>query len=309
MDDSTEISSSRDSFQNRGFDTRWYEERIPLRGYYLELSQIKAVYRDLQDINNSEGDRIISSLRKPDGVSEEDFRARCESDRKTAFRITTSIIGYDGKTEYGETEDIFDSKNLPFPIARIFFTNNSAFQRVANGNLPPNSFALWIDFSKPPLFDPIPFVSAPTENGSEFHIKAQDTAFFYAAKNAVSSKFNQGKKWYSFIHNKFIYDIGLWFIALPYILYFSSNIVTKNVKYTGENILFIISLYLYIVGICLLIYRFMTGYLKWAFPVNVLSENKDQSAIHRILFWGLTSGLVIAGIKTLPAWLWHGIQP
>ena len=50
------------------------------------------------------------------------------------------------------------------------------------------------------------------------------------------------------------------------------------------------------IGMMLLFYRFLTSYAKWAFPVNVLAENKDRAAKHR---WGLGALLTGLAAKTV----------
>jgi len=49
--------------------------------------------------------------------------------------------------------------------------------------------------------------------------------------------------------------------------------------------------FIYATGMMLLLYRFLTGYAKWAFPVNVLTENKDTAWKHRIALGGAITGL------------------
>jgi len=200
-------------------DIQWYEDDIPIRGCQLTLPKIKAAYRELAKLTKQEGERIVNSLEKPEDKSEEDFIKSNDFLKKDAFRITVSIIGFDGQTVYGETEDVFDSDNLPFPVKTVLFTNVNSYKRHSSGEEPQNLFNFWISFNKPPLFDPNPVLSEPTENHSNVGIRAVDVGFFRAVQNIVSSKLGSNKKWYSFIHEKFAYDIGLWFISLPYALY------------------------------------------------------------------------------------------
>ncbi len=113
--------------------TEWFEVDLPVRGYTLSLKQIRDVYRELQKLNAQEGERILATLAKTEGQSEEQFKGRIDELRGRAFRLTVSIIGGDENvTKYGETEGIFDSRDLPSPINTIFFTNENSFKRYGS---------------------------------------------------------------------------------------------------------------------------------------------------------------------------------
>ena len=280
-------------------DIQWYEDVIPIRGCQLTLLQIKAAYRELAVLTKNEGKRIVSSLEKPEDMSDEDFKKSNQFLIDDAFRVTVSIVGFDGQTVYGETEEIFDSDNLPFPIKTVFFTNETSFKRHANQTLPQNRFSFWFHLIKPPLFDPNPLVSDPTPNHSEVEIRADDVSYFRAVQNIVSKKLNSNKKLYSFVHEKFAYDIGLWFIALPFALYWVTVYTDYFFPIESNYASFRIACYIYGLGLSLISYRALFGYIKWAFPVNVLEENNDRATRHRIILGGIVFSLIASGAKSL----------
>lgn len=280
-------------------DIQWYEDNIPIRGCQLTLPQIKAAYRELTYLTKKEAHRIVGSLVKPEDMSEEDHLKRNEFLKDDAFRLTVSIIGFDGQTVYGETEDIFDSNNLPIPIKTIFFTNTTSFKRHANNNEPPNRMAFEVHFDKPPLFDPNPLVSEPTRNQSKVIIKADDVGYFRAVQSIISAKLRSSKKWYSFIHEKFAYDAGLWFIALPYALYWITIYCDYLFPSDGKHASFRIAFYIYGLGLSLLLYRALFGYIKWAYPVNILMENKDYATKHRIVLGAILTSMFVSGVKSV----------
>ena len=280
-------------------DVQWYEDDIPIRGCQLTLQQIKAAYRELAILTKNEGEKIVDSIIKPEDVNEEEFKKQNEFLKDDAFRITVSIVGFDGQTTYGKTEQIFDSNNLPFPIRTIFFTNQNSFKRYANETLPPNRFLLWLHFDKPPLFDPSPVVSEPTPNASKVEISAEDVGYYRAVQKIVSSKISSNRKWYSFLHEKFSYDIGLWFIALPIALYWVTIFSDALFPPDGKLASFHIAFFIYGLGLSLLIYRALFSYIKWAFPLNILEENKDRATRHRIILGAIMFALIVSGIKSV----------
>lgn len=285
-------------------DIQWYEDKIPIRGCQFDLAQIKSAYRELEQLTRKEGDRIIGQFVRPNEKTDAQFRRENEALKNRAFRVTVSIIGFDGQTVYGDSEDIFDNKNLPFPVERIFFTNENAFKNNADGTLPENRFSIWISFDKPPLLDPNPLVSHPTPNYSEVAINARDVTYIRAVQHIVRNKLMKGKKWYSFIHEKFFYDIGLWFLALPYALYMVTVATDKLLPEGGAYSSFRLPFFIYAMGMSLLIYRALAGYVKWAFPVNILKENEDTATVHRVIFWSIIVGFIGAGVRTGLGFMW-----
>lgn len=273
---STEVLNNK-----MGGDVRHYEDEIEIRGCQLSLSQIKSAFREFRMLVDSEAERIIPKLQRPEGMTDAELLERNERIRKSAFRVTTSIIGFDGQVAYDDKEELFDSTNLPLPIKTVFFTNTTAWQRESPDTEPPNRFSVWLNFQKPPLFDPNPLVSHPTPNESRVQVSADDIGFFRAIQNIVSSKIKPKKKWHSFIHQKFAYDIGLWFLSLPFSLYWITVFMDVLFPSDGPNSSFRIPFYIYSLGFSLLLYRSLYGYLKWAFPVNTLRENEDKAWLHR----------------------------
>ncbi|AJC80953.1 hypothetical protein IE4803_CH03797 [Rhizobium etli bv. phaseoli str. IE4803] len=278
---------------------QWYEDSIEIRGCQLSLPQIKSAYRELQKLTSKEGERIVNLLTKSEGATDEDWEKERAFLKDNAFRLTVSVIGFDGETAYGETEDMFDSKDLPLPIKTIYFTNTTAFRRNADGNEPHNRFHLWLRFDKPPLFDPNPLVSEQTPNSSKIEIHAKDVAYFRAIQTIVAAKIRSKKQWYSFIHAKFAYDIALWIIAFPYSLYWITIYNDYLFPSTGAHASFRVAFYIYGLGSSLFAYRALFGYLKWAFPVNVLEENKDHAMRHRVILGGIVTSLIVTGAKSL----------
>lgn len=277
-------------------DSQWYGEGIPIRGCQLTLLQIKAAYRELAILTKQDGERIVNALVKPEDMSEEDFIAQNKFSMEDAFQITVSIIGFDGQTAYDETEDIFDSDNLPLPIKTVFFTNENSFKRNAGGTLPPNRFSFWLHLNKPPLFDPNPLLSEPTHNASLVEVRANDVGYFRAVQKIVDDKLRSNKKWYSFVHEKFSYDIGLWLISLPYALYWITIYMDYFFPSDGKHASFRIAFFIYGLGLSLLIYRALFGYIKWAYPVNILVENKDRATRHRFMVGAIVFSLVVSGV-------------
>ncbi|TKA97227.1 hypothetical protein FAZ78_07275 [Cereibacter changlensis] len=269
----------------------WYEEVLPVRGCVLSLEDIREVYRDLLAINRKYGEQIVATLQRDPDITNEQWEARKAFLLDNAFCLTITVNGLRDQQLYGESAAVLADPNLPKPIKSIFFTNVNSFQRNANGSEPANRIEVLLDFGKPELFDPNPLVSAATPNESSIRVHAQDITFFSAVQKVVEKRITSKKAWYGAIHRNFAYDIGVWLFALPVALYFSAYYMNIILPLGGRFELFRWPLFVYLVGLMLLLYRALMAYAKWAFPVNVLEENKDRALKHRLTLGGFASWL------------------
>lgn len=260
----------------------WYEETVPVRGCRLDLKTISELYEELSSINRKFGEEIISKLPSNPEMSYaewEEYKAFLLQD---AFCLTVSITGERDQQLYGESAEIFRSDALPNPIEKIYFNNITAWQRHASNTDPRNRMEVFLDFSKPPLLDPSSVLSEKTPNGSNVRVRADDMTFFRAVRQVIDTKLLIHRTWYSAIHRSFAYDAGVWIIALPAGLIVATFYMEKWLP-TGSNWeAYRWAFFLYALGIVILGYRFLSGYVKWAFPVNVLSNNNDKSLRHRL---------------------------
>lgn len=259
----------------------WYEEISPIRGYNLCIQNIIDIYQDLSSINRVFGEQLIAKLPRDEDMTDEEW---CDFKRELldgAFRVTVTINGLRDQKLYGESVAVFSNPNIPNPIKSIYFTNITAFSRNANGDSPLSSFGVLIDFSKPDIFDPSPLVSAATPNLSELKVISNDITFFNAVQRAVEKRLKSVRSWYGVIHRNFAYDFGIIF-ALPLALYFSAFHMDKLIPEGSNFELYRWPLFMYLMWASLVFYRGLISYVKWAFPVNVLLENKDRSFKHRL---------------------------
>jgi hypothetical protein len=276
-----------------------WELSLPVRGSALSLQDVKKIFVELGELSKKEGLRISGELTKLDDEAEEAFATRKTHVQADAFKLTVSIIGgADNETKYAEDESIFDSADLPSPINAIFFTNETSYRRNAAGNLPENRFQLLLDFRKPPIFDPNPLVSEPTVNASQIQIKARDVTYFRAAQSILTVKLKRNL-WYAGIHEKFVYDVGMWVLCFPYVLYSVTHYADKLLPETAQYHTFRPAFFIYGIGLGMVLYRTLFGYMKWAFPVNVLRENTDAATKHRWFFGALLLAVIGNGASHL----------
>lgn len=277
----SELSRPRESFA-----LEYYEEAIPIRGCSLTMANIQHLYRELQKINSEFGKSKVANLHRDYGLSDEEWERKKGHLLDDAFRLTTTVTGDRDQHIYGEDETIFQSTDLTLPIKSIYFTNITAYKRHANGQIPQNAIEVTLDFGKPDLTDASLVVSEPTPNNSRVLIRAQDISFFRAARQIVDTKLANHRSRFGFLHVNFAYDFGLWLLALPSILLLATYYMDVLFPIGGTYSSYRWAFFVYVSGLGLLGYRFLNSYAKWAFPVNVLAENKDRAWRHRLILGG-----------------------
>lgn len=277
----------------------WYEQMIPIRGCHLTLDNIKDLYRQLSVINRNFGVQVISTLEREPELDDAAWEERKKFLLEDAFALTVTIMGQEDQQHYGETIDIFSLDTLPKPVTKIYFTNITAWKRHASGSEPPNSLQVTIDFTKPQLFDPSPLVSEQTPNNSNVAIHARDMTYFRAVQRVVETTVLSHQTWYQFIHRNFAYDVGIWLLTLPFGLVFATYYMDRLLPIGGPYETYRWAFFIYAIGMALIVYRFLNAYAKWAFPVNVLEENKDTAWKHRLVLAGAVSWLFYKGVDII----------
>ena len=265
----------------------WYEEIIEVRGYSFTLEVVKEAYRELSAVNRKFGEGLVAGLVRNPDESEDEFANRKLHLLRDAFCLTVSITGEHDERLYGEDISIFSSENLPKTITNIYFNNITAFQRNAGGADPANRIEVNLDFRKPKLFDPDVVLSSATPNGSRVVSRAEDITYFRAVQRVVDSKLKAQHTWYGVLHRNFAYDFGIWVLALPAALLMATYYMDKWLPIDGLYATYRWAFFGYAVGLIVLAYRFISSYAKWAFPVNVLAENRDKALKHRLVMGGM----------------------
>jgi hypothetical protein len=293
MSDDLPLNAARRTFE-------WYEELIPLRGCSFNLDDVRVAYRELSVLNRSFVKEEIDKLIKDENTPDEEWMAKKANWLDNASRLTITIHGERDQRIYAEDESIFSSGELPTTVTRIYFNNITAWRRNANNTDPFNQIEITLDFNKPPLFDSETFVSSPTPNHSMVNVKAKDVQYVRTVQQIVSRQLSSKTTWYSFIHRSFAYDFGLWVLFLPLALILTTSYMNKWLPIGGPLATYRWAFFLYGIGLITVLYRFLNSYTKWAFPVNVLSHNRDKAWQHRFVI----SGAVVWFIQQSASTVW-----
>jgi hypothetical protein len=252
---------------------------------------LRRIYSDLSKVIEKKADEFCSGLKIPEGYTQEKIESESTALRQKAFKVTVTLANPTGANFYDESIDIFASEFIPSPLASVYMTNNTAFMGAFKSN-PQDSFSLLLDFGKPPVFDWASIVSSPTANKSNLAISGLDMTFVRSIESSVMNALQDRRPFWKFIHVPFAYDIGLWFLAMPYGIYEGAKVIGALIKKLPAFDDYKLALYIYAVVLLLLGYPVLFQYVKWVFPLNIYSENQDSSVLHRSVIAAIVLGLV-----------------
>ncbi|MES9963834.1 MAG: hypothetical protein ABW116_09855, partial [Candidatus Sedimenticola sp. 20ELBAFRAG] len=101
------------------------------------------------------------------------------------FELRISINGANGEELHGPIEEVFESANFPDNVVSLYVDSNRVLQGVHNYNT-LNSFTVFLDFSKPAIFDFTLLPNQGTPNEANFEVQGYDATWV----NGVFSEIN-----------------------------------------------------------------------------------------------------------------------
>ena len=274
-------------------DTHIPQRSTPITAVCLSLIDVKKIFSRLEKIVHDEGGREIAKLERQTEMNDEQWEARKKEIMAGAFRVTVTIEGESGDRLHGDTLALFDSPNRPERVKNVFMTNSTAFRWWTKNN-PTRSFDLMLDFARPKLLDSENYVSAPTPNLSRLNVEADNENWIAIISEAVSGVLSDKSNNRKFLHQAFIYDLGLLIVGLPFAFYLSWKLSDVVAHHLSEKNTFLgAAAYVYLFALAVWLYRILFGYTKWAFPALELKENADSISNHRTFWYAIIVGLAV----------------
>lgn len=270
-----------------------HSKQTPIKSISISMANVKKVFQLLSAQVAKQANIELQELKKGESQSDEDFREYKKNARNSAFQVLITITGKNGSSMLGNSEELFDSPNLPETITSIFMSNIGAYQNFTK-QAPVNNFALTLDFSKPIAMDSSNPVSSPTPNNSGLNIEGDSDDWIATISSAVFGVLEEKKNSRSWLHRSFVYDFGLFLLGIPLGIYTgwkSSPIVEKMLGSMGNFATG--AAYVYMLFMVLWSYRIIFGYTKWIFPSVELKESSKNIMLHRSILGAIFLGVIV----------------
>jgi hypothetical protein len=272
---------------------------LPIRNIEVSLEDVRMIARRLVEAVEENANHRVTTLKKPENWTEDQFKQEVAGLRQRAFRVTVTVAGQNGERLFGDAPEILSSPNLPSTITSIFLTNNTAHEGEFKFRA-PEFFSLLFDFSKPSLLDGENPVSAATPNNSNLTIEATQDAWIGNILRKVETALETKKVGRFGLHRGFVYDFLLWFFWLPLTVYVCFRVSPLISSAVGEfNVVLESIAYIWIITALIWVFRILFGYTKWAFPTVELSENSNRTKQHRRFWYAIVVGVIASFIADL----------
>jgi hypothetical protein len=162
---------------------------------------------------------------------------------------------------------------------------------------------LFLDFSRPPLFDFSRLPTLPTPNESNFAISADDESWFAATKSRTSQFFTDRRTSTEWLHRAGVYDALLIFIGIPIAIWLdfrvAGSISTRTISSFVSG-----ALYVYVFIATVVLFRLLFAYSRWVFPKVELDTELRSPLRHRGVWGAISLSVVCSLLYDLLKYVW-----
>lgn len=268
--------------------TRLTRERVPCSFNKEELRVFLAVLQQRLDA----AAEIEVGRFQQNQQTDEEFEHNKELLRQ-GYKLRPTVIGEDGRELYGRVEDIFDSPNFPEAVRSVYLNSEIPLKAVYNFGV-RNSVEVFLDFSKPAIFDFNLMPGLRTPNETNYKVNGVDASWVNGLFHEIQSYMQRKKSIAPWLHEHSVYDFFLWFFGFPigFWLCFNASPFLPEGK---DGVLFLrAALYLYIFLIALVGLRALFHYSRWVFPMVEYRHPRSRMLKHRAVLAALSVGLIVA---------------
>jgi hypothetical protein len=281
---------------------RNYSTKVPIRAFRVKRDELKRLYQIIHSKQIEFRDKLLSKLIKMEAESDGEFASRRER-VYNAFVTSVSATGLNDEMVHGNNESFFDSSAFPDHLKSILISTKTVPQATLNF-IPLCNVTLFLDFSRPPLFDFSRLPTFPTPNESNFEIAADDETWFAATKARLSEFFTGRKTSTDWLHRAGIYDVLLLFLGIPIAIWLDFRLVGSISAKTQMSPFIIGALYVYVFIAAIVLFRLLFAYSRWVFPKVELDSELTNPLRHRGLWGAVLIGLSISLMYDLLKYMW-----
>lgn len=263
--------------------------RKPIDSLLINKEDLKKFIQILQERANAACEiecNHIESFFKADDLE------KSKENLRSCSTLKLAVNGIDGEELFGNIEEVFKSPSFPEQIKSVYLNSELLYKAQFN-YIPRNQFEIFIDFSKPKVFDFSFQPSDKTPNDSMFSVEGYDNTWVNGVFSEIDKFFNKHSSKFSGIHKNSIYDLVVWVLGIP-IGFWSCFKLSDIINNVFTNEFLKSAFYVYIFFLTLVLLRILFHYFRWLYPKIQYKTKNDLSLIHRGVFFIIIIGLVTA---------------
>lgn len=259
----------------------------------VNKGELKRIFTTLQERSYAAAEIEISKFEK--GTQSDDDYEKNKNAIRGGFELKLTIVGVNGKELFGNINDLFDSPNFPEEIKSIYVNSEGPLKAIYNYH-PQNSFEVFMDFSKPNLFNLSFQPSQETPNESNIKVQGYDSTWTHGVFSEFTKFIDDLPSKFAWIHKHSVYDFLVWIAGLPLGFWFAYRLSEILNRMFGSFSMFVLNAaYVYIFFATLILFRMLFHYARWIFPLVEYKHPRNRALKHRITLVTITLGL-IAGL-------------
>lgn len=263
--------------QNQAILTTELSEQITACTF--SKADLQALCERLQEWGDKASEEEIKHYR-PLNLTTEQLLADIES-LQEGFKIKVTVQGIDDERIYGTIPAVFNSPRFPDQVKSLYINTQQNLKNLYNWN-PRNYFELFLDFTKPELFNPSLSPSGSTLNASNILVSGLDATWVNGVYSEVTNFIKRRETRRRFLHRHSIYDWLIFCGGFPFtfsIAYKLSGLI--NNLFGELSGILKSAAYVYVFYLSLLLFRILFDYARWIFPIVEYKESTDTPQKHR----------------------------
>ena len=264
-------------------------QRLLVSSLSIGKEELRRLCDLLQERANSAAEIEVRLFQKNQQTDEE-FETNKQTIRQS-FLLKITVSGDDGEELWGSIEEVFASVNFPDSVASLF-VDSEATLRHGHNYYPHNSFRVYLDFTKPAVFDFSRMPNQKTPNESNIEVKGYDATWVNGVFSEIRKFIDARSSALSFVHNHSVYDVLLWVVGFPISFWICWKLSELIESIFPESGFATSALYVYAFVGSLFIFRALFHYFRWVCPLVEFKSDNSRTIVHRVLL----STLVVAWV-------------
>jgi hypothetical protein len=268
-----------------------------ISSFSVNKEDLQKLFQILQERSHAAAEIEVTNFNQRN-QSEEEFLNNKKILRE-GFNLKPTVVSTDGKELWGYFQDIFESPNFPDQIKSIY-VNSEIPLKVSHNYQPANSFELFLDFSKPDLFNLSFLPSQATPNASNIVVQGYDATWTHGVFNEFNSFIKNHPSKFTWLHRHSVYDFLVWIAGLPFGFWVSYKFSGNLNKIFGNVSPFVLNAsYVYVFLASMILFHLLFHYARWVWPLVEYQSSKNKSGKHQIVIGAIALGLASALIWDL----------
>lgn len=272
--------------------------QFPIPSCALSVRDLDQLFRILQRKALEAADEQVATLQQQQGQTLEQFN-EAKAALRSLLDLVVRVQGSDGGWTVANTTDPISEDSLPISIATIQYDSSFGFRARFNNSYPQNSFLVTLDFTRTDILD-VSNTAVAAANQSTVALSGVNITWVNAVTQELRAFFEERSTNRGWLYSRYAYDVLLLLIGFPA----SLNLVYHFDKFLRPilklpDALFV-ALYVYLVLVALLCFRFLFNYAKWVFPkIEGPSRGHGSPRLHKTVLGAIALALLVRLVTNL----------